>query len=648
MTLNTQLTKIQNWLNNATIFEIIKDRHRIDTIVQDIDSNEGYVNIEILQFVNIFSLYKKLDKQRQEVVHRISQTDDLGERLKIGEELTKIETEEKQFLKNVLYTAHSFTDMKLEGAMENIAEAFFKGNVEQANSFLNPQQLTNDQDKALQLVQEKVKLEQAYDKLEDNANEFKVKAQLTVLNFDIVDADDRFEKAVFYFERGILSIKSVQKPLNTADFLFEYAHFIGKQNQLDKAKLNYLEILNLYKSIGNRLPDIAATLNNLGGIEREIHQFEKAKEYYKQALGIYEELAKTETKNYLSDVAMMFNNLGNLYSGINSFDIANQFYEQALSVYQELIKVNPSQDYSFEYSTVLTNFGRLLNITNSIEKSETLLTQSLLVERSLKDKNPSRHLPNIAMVLSLLGSLQKDKNDFDKAKKCYREALSIYRELAEVNPRIYFPDIAMTLNNIGTIHNIKGEFENATINYDEALIIYRKSAEINTQVYFNEISGILNNWGLLCLSQNQLTKAENKLSEALIIRRSLVKNNSGAYLFDLSETLNNLGMLWNKKKEYTKAEMIFNEALTIKEQLAKKDQQAYLPNLAITQINLSIFYLQSKPNKEKSFKLADKAITNLLLFKHIPYTEIYLNTGFQVLNALGINKNKYLREKQNS
>jgi hypothetical protein len=106
-------TKIKNWLGNQNIFEIIKDRNRIDTIVKEIDSENGHVNIEILQFVNIFSLYQNLDKQRQVVVKRISQTDDWDLRLKIGEELIAIENEEKQFLKNVLYTAHTFTDIKL-------------------------------------------------------------------------------------------------------------------------------------------------------------------------------------------------------------------------------------------------------------------------------------------------------------------------------------------------------------------------------------------------------------------------------------------------------------------------------------------------------------------------------------------------------
>ena len=64
-------TKIQNWIGNHTLFEIIKDRHRIDTIVQDIDNKEGNIQIEILQFVSIFSLYQKLDKQRQEIVPKL-------------------------------------------------------------------------------------------------------------------------------------------------------------------------------------------------------------------------------------------------------------------------------------------------------------------------------------------------------------------------------------------------------------------------------------------------------------------------------------------------------------------------------------------------------------------------------------------------
>jgi tRNA G10 N-methylase Trm11 len=256
MTTPQPLTKIKNWLDNPTIFEIIKDRHRIYIIVQEIDNENGHVNIEILQFVGIFSLYQNLDKQRQVVVKRISQTDDWGLRLKIGEELIAIENEEKQFLKNVLYTAHTFTDIKLQGKIENVAKSFFTGNIEKANELLNPTQLETEQNKVLQLIQAQTKLEQAYDSLEDNANEFRVKAQLTVLNLDTLGAEDRFEKAVFYFERGQISAIATERKPFIGNSVFEYAYFLQKHNQNNKTISFYEAALLIYKHLVKENPQI--------------------------------------------------------------------------------------------------------------------------------------------------------------------------------------------------------------------------------------------------------------------------------------------------------------------------------------------------------------------------------------------------------
>lgn len=38
MTVTPHLKKIENWVNNKALFEIIKDRNRVDTIIKAIDN----------------------------------------------------------------------------------------------------------------------------------------------------------------------------------------------------------------------------------------------------------------------------------------------------------------------------------------------------------------------------------------------------------------------------------------------------------------------------------------------------------------------------------------------------------------------------------------------------------------------------------
>jgi phosphate starvation-inducible membrane PsiE len=67
--------------------------------------------------------------------------------------------------------------------------------------------------------------------------------------------------------------------------------------------------------------------------------------------------------------------------------------------------------------------------------------------------------------------------------------------------------------------------------------------------------------------------------------------------------------------------------------------------MVLVQINLAILHLQSKPNKARSFELVDEAIMILLPFQHIGYIQNYLKGAFQVLDALGVDREEYLKEK---
>ncbi|MEO0396187.1 MAG: tetratricopeptide repeat protein, partial [Cyanobacteria bacterium P01_A01_bin.137] len=173
------------------------------------------------------------------------------------------------------------------------------------------------------------------------------------------------------------------------------------------------------------------------------------------------------------------------------------------------------------------------------------------------------------------------------------EALQVYRTLAEENPRTYLPNVAMTLNNLANLQKAKNEYGAAEANYTEALTVYRTLAEENPRTY----------------------------------------------LPNVAMTLNNLAVLQSEKNEYGAAEANYTEALQLRRTLAEENPRTYLPNVATTLINLSIFYLQAKPDSQKSVAMALDALHCLKDFQQIPNLNNYSKIAHQVLEANGVDEN---------
>ena len=77
------------------------------------------------------------------------------------------------------------------------------------------------------------------------------------------------------------------------------------------------------------LPDVAATLNDLGIFDSDQNRIEKARKEFEEALKTYRELAHKEPDIYLRYVAIALNNLGILEG-------AKNYLEEALKIYREL------------------------------------------------------------------------------------------------------------------------------------------------------------------------------------------------------------------------------------------------------------------------------------------------------------------------
>ena len=161
----------------------------------------------------------------------------------------------------------------------------------------------------------------------------------------------------------------------------------------------------------------SALADTVGGAQ---NQTEEAR---REALKTYRELAEKEPETYLPDVAATLNDLGILDSDQNRIEKARKEFEEALKTYRELAHKEP--DIYLRYVAItLNNLGILEGTPNRLE-------EALKIYRELVQKERETYLPYVAITLNNLGMLDSGKNRMNEARKEYAEVLKIYRDLAQ-------------------------------------------------------------------------------------------------------------------------------------------------------------------------------------------------------------------------
>ncbi len=382
---------------------------------------------------------------------------------------------------------------------------------------------------------------------------------------------------------------AIQYAKDNYDIIFEFALFLGKQNNFNKAIILYQNCLELTTSAAQK----ADILNNLANLKQTKNELNNAESNYLEALKIRRQLAKKNPDAFLPDVATTLNNLAVLQKNRNQLKKAETHYDEALKIY-----------------------------------------------RKLAQKNPQAYTGTLALAINNLGLLYTIKTEFKKAENYHNEALKTYQKLAKKNPDAYILYVANTFGNLGFLYATKNELNKAEIHYQKSLKIHQKLAKKNPDTYEVHVATTLNNLGLVYATKTELKKAETHYNEALNTRRQLAKKNPDAYEVDVAMTLNNLGLLYVTKIELKKAETHYNEALNIYQKLAKKNPDAYDLAVARSNINIGIlFYEKYKRNttkkelKTKGLTLLQNAETYLTKYSNIPTVQKYMRLIERCKNA---------------
>ena len=283
-------------------------------------------------------------------------------------------------------------------------------------------------------------------------------------------------------------------------------------NRFEKARAAYERCLEWARKNGKDA-ELAATLNNLGNLDRGQDRMEEARKEFAEALQTYRELAQKNPETYLPDVATTLNNLGVLDATRAGWRRPQGIQRRCRSPRAGAEKPEPIA----LRSETLNNLGILDSDQNRMEEARKEFAEALQIRRELAQKNPETYRPDVAMTLNNLGILDRDQGRMEEARKEFEEALQIYRELAQKNPETYRPDVAKTLNNLGVLDRDQGRMEEARKEYAEALQIRRELAQKNPETYLPDVAETLNNLGVLDRDQGRMEEARKEYAEALQI-----------------------------------------------------------------------------------------------------------------------------------
>ncbi len=550
-------------------------------------------------------------------------------------DVSEVSTEEQHIL-----------DLVQAGQIDEAVKAYEKLNISKKRKQVR------DNIKALEEAESKIKNEkqqqlQAYERL-------KAMERREIATLKLAGGKENYDKVACRLkENAVADTKDIDAVWDYAEFAYEQKDFkeaelywliclkdceydVNKQtaiqnnlgnlysdmHEYDKAEEYYLKALENKNRLFAENPDalrasLASTQDNLGVLYYDTHNYDKSEEYHLKALENRTQLFNQEPEAYRSDLAITQNNLANLYRNTHDYAKAEEYYLQALDNKNQLFSQN-ADAYRADLAGTQNNLGTLYYSIHDYAKAEEFYLKALENKTRLFDQNPDAYRSTLASTQNNLGALYFNIRDYAKAESYHLKALENRTYLFNHNPEAYRADLAMTQNNLGSLYKSIQNYGKAEEFHLKALENYTRLFSQSPEVYRAELAGTQNDLGMLYYITRDYAKAEDYFLKALENRSQLFAQNPDAYCADMAMTHNNLGVLYDDVHNYAKAEEHYLKALDNTTMLFAQNSEAYRSALAMAQNNLGLLYKNTR-NYPKAEEFFQKAVENKdILFTQNP------------------------------
>jgi CHAT domain-containing protein/tetratricopeptide (TPR) repeat protein len=268
---------------------------------------------------------------------------------------------------------------------------------------------------------------------------------------------------------------------------------------------------------------IAKFLNNLGAVNNELGNYNKAIEYSARALSI------RETIGIQADIAFPLLNLGNVYRALGQTTKALDYYNRGLNMLEKV-------GNQVGVAGVLNNLGRVYSDLGQNNRALDYYSRAYVIRLTIGDQS------TIADTLVNLGVVHRDLGEYAKALECTGTALAIYK-------KIHTPERSATAtNNIGTVYFATGQNDKALDYFNRALSIYEKIGKLE------DIAETINNLGDVYHAMGKNNKAFDCDTRALVLFEKVGNRTDVIYaLENLGSVATDLGRLDEAEKRYAES-----------------------------------------------------------------------------------------------
>ncbi|MHA1904746.1 MAG: tetratricopeptide repeat protein, partial [Candidatus Thorarchaeota archaeon] len=283
---------------------------------------------------------------------------------------------------------------------------------------------------------------------------------------------------------------------------------------LYKEALLILENTHFNTIIGN------SEIQGLLGIAyQELNRYAEAEVFLREALGIIEESASSESKHYYESIGEYSSGLGYVLVETLRYSEAENWLLKAVKNFRILAK-SKAEEHLYLLSECLQGIAFFYYRSQDAAKGVSYALESVELARQISDPIL---LPK---ALNIAGAVHSNLGRVEDTKRMYREAIDLQRELVKTseNAPLIKTLLAGLLNNFAmSLHEV-----------DEVEKMYEEIFQIREEIfelYPQTMAGSKMRYGWYCSRNYRIQDAEEYLKQALDIYNDLAKENPEGWVF---------------------------------------------------------------------------------------------------------------------
>lgn len=333
-----------------------------------------------------------------------------------------------------------------------------------------------------------------------------------LISINSIFADDKIEDEIIIYRALLKQAREMGDKSSEGENLTNIARLYAGIRDYDKALDYYENALEIFMEIDDK-SDMANTLNSIGGLYHYRDQYEDALKYYEKAYEIFRETGDKQGKG------KSLNGIGSSYYELSLYNEALNYHEQALEIFKKIDDIRG-------VGRCLGSIGIIYIVQGDYDKALDYYEQRLEITREIGDIRGEGHiLHNIGNTYSYLGQ-------YDKALEFLKKSLEIRQETGDRNA------VGSSFLSLGVLNFYLGQHRKALDYLEQSIEILREIGDRSTEGYsLSSIGAIYNYLG-------RYDKGLEYLEKALKIRRDTGHRRGEG------NNLNNIGSLYNRLGRY--------------------------------------------------------------------------------------------------